>query len=260
MPLTDFQRDLAIILAKVSEDEAYLAGGAALHLQPNSLRYSNDLDYFCDSEQRVATAFQTDRNLLEQLGYKVQVEISIPGYVRCIVAKNMQTKVEWAHDSAWRFLPLVNHNEIGFTLHPIDLAINKILALAGRDEPRDFLDTIYIHDHILSLGALCWAACGKDPGFTPQSILSLIKRRGKYHPEDFIRLHLVGPVDLPKMKEQWMSALEQAAELFTFLPPEESGCLYWDNMKNEFVTPDKSRKHIVPHFGRPRGVLPRIIE
>jgi hypothetical protein len=27
-------------------------------------------------------------------------------------------------------------------LHPIDLAVNKLLALAGRDEARDFLDIL----------------------------------------------------------------------------------------------------------------------
>jgi hypothetical protein len=47
-------------------------------------------------------------------------------------------------------------------LHPIDLAVNKVLALAGRDEPRDLLDTLYQHREVLCLGALCWAACGKD--------------------------------------------------------------------------------------------------
>ncbi len=39
------------------------------------------------------------------------------------------SQVEWAHDSAWRFLPTVKHDLAGFQLHPIDLAINKLLEL-----------------------------------------------------------------------------------------------------------------------------------
>ena len=34
--------------------DSYLAGGAALHIDPRSKRYSSDLDYFHDSEARVA--------------------------------------------------------------------------------------------------------------------------------------------------------------------------------------------------------------
>jgi hypothetical protein len=50
------------------------------------------------------------------------------------------TRVDWAHDSAWRFMPLVRDALGGLLLHPVDLAINKVLALAGRDEPRDLTE------------------------------------------------------------------------------------------------------------------------
>ncbi|MCC6221402.1 MAG: hypothetical protein IT291_09205 [Deltaproteobacteria bacterium] len=52
------------------------------------------------------------------------------------------TKLEWAHDTAWRFMPAIYNATTGYQLHAVDLAINKVLALAGRDEPRDFLDVI----------------------------------------------------------------------------------------------------------------------
>jgi len=55
----------------------------------------------------------------------------------------------------------------------------RVLALAGRDEPRDVLDTLHLHRLVLAPGALCWAACGKDPGFTPLSLLELLRRRGR---------------------------------------------------------------------------------
>lgn len=44
-------------------DDRYLAGGAAMHFAPNSTRYSDDLDFFHDSEERVATAFAADRSI-----------------------------------------------------------------------------------------------------------------------------------------------------------------------------------------------------
>ena len=92
-------------------------------------------------------------------------------------------------------MPPVRDELGGFLLHPVDLAVNKTLALAGRDEPRDYADILFIHERILPLGALCWAAAGKDPGFTPLSLLELLRRRGRHRPEDMARLALAGPTD-----------------------------------------------------------------
>jgi hypothetical protein len=50
---------------------------------------------------------------------------------------NDRVVVQWAHDSAYRFFPLVEHEVFGLTLHPVDLATNKTLALVGRRAVRD---------------------------------------------------------------------------------------------------------------------------
>jgi hypothetical protein len=139
-------------------------------------------------------------------------------------------------------------------LNPIDLAINKLLALIGRDEPRDYLD---IHEAMrtLPLGALCWAAAGKDPGYSPAMILGLLRRRGKYRPEDFARLDLVEPVNLAQLKERWLTALDDAERFFATRNPDEVGCLYFSGAQNRFVQPEHG-DHVIPHYGRPGGVLP----
>lgn len=263
MPLTEFQRALLAALAVAPNDQRYLAGGAALHFAPNSTRYSDDLDFFHDSEARVASAFAADRATLGQAGYQLDIEISLPGFVRALVRKGEQaTRVDWAHDSAWRFMPLVRDPLGGLLLHPVDLAINKVLVLAGRDEPRDFVDILFVHQRVLALAGLCWAAVGKDPGFTPLSLLELLKRRGRYRPEDFSRLNLTKPVDLPSAKETWLAALAQAEAFARERPPEESGCLYYATGRRSFVVPDSRislpEQRIVPHFGAPGGVVPRI--
>jgi hypothetical protein len=257
MPLTAFQAAIAELLAVNRSSDSYLAGGAALHIEPNSKRYSNDLDYFHDSEERVAKAVRDDTRLLEQSGYQVEVLMQQPGFARAIVRKGDEaTKLEWAHDSAWRFLPTVRNERSGFQLSGIDLAINKLLALVGRDEPRDYLD---IHEamELLPLGALCWAATGKDPGFTPAMLLDLLRRRGHYRPEDFARLHLSQPVDLPKLKLRWLAALDAAEHFFSTRDPSEIGCLYYSRALGKFVEP-RSGDDVVPHYGRPGGVLPTV--
>ena len=204
MPLTELQEATARLLSANRSESSHLAGGAALHLQPNSKRYSNDL---------------------------------------------------------WRFLPPIKSEVVGYQLHPIDLAINKLLALAGRDEARDFLDILMIDREVLPLGALCWAAVGKDPGFSPRSLLELLKRRGKYRPEDFERLRLSKPVDLQALKQQWLEALQDAESFIDAQDPTEIGCLFYDTATEAFVAPtskDRTGGTVVPHFGRPGGVLPSI--
>jgi hypothetical protein len=263
MPLTPFQQQLLADLATEPADDArYLAGGAALHFEPNSTRFSHDLDFFHDSVERVASAFARDRARMEATGYTLTVTLSQPGFVRATVTRgDASTRVDWAHDSAWRFMPLVRGARGGWLLHPVDLAINKVLALVGRDEPRDFVDVLFVHDRILPLGALCWAAVGKDPGFTPLSLLELLKRRGRYRPEDFSRLDLVVPIDLVAAKESWRAALDGAERFCRSRPPDEIGCLYWSPVGQRFVMPlpdGATSADIVPHFGTPGGVLPRV--
>jgi hypothetical protein len=74
------------------------------------------------------------------------------------------------------------------TLHPFDLATNKVLALVGRLDARDWVDVIACHERLQPLGYLAWSACGKDPGFTPQGILAQAKRSARYSTEEISTL------------------------------------------------------------------------
>lgn len=260
MPLTAFQSELGRLLAVNRSEDSYLAGGAAILATPNTRRFSHDIDYFHDSAQRVASAWEADQALLLAHGYRCELEISQPGYIRAVISRDASgTKVEWAQDSTWRFLPVMRSDAFGYQLHPLDLATNKVLALAGRDEPRDLLDTLHLHEHVLSLGALVWAAVGKDPGYSPLSLLEMLRRRGRIQATDLARLDLTGPIDLLETKTNWLAALDEADGFARRHDPVEAGCLYWSPSQGSFVSPQPGMPgEIVPHFGRPGGVLPRI--
>ena len=95
MPLTSFQQEIAELLAENRSKDSHLAGGAALHFAPNSLRYSMHLDYFHGSEDRVASAFTADSASIKKAGFKIEIEMSQIGYIRCIISKDRQrTKIE----------------------------------------------------------------------------------------------------------------------------------------------------------------------
>lgn len=265
LPLTHFQRTLLALLAQTRSPESYLAGGAALHFAPNSLRYSRDLDFFHDSVERVAASFDHDAKLLAAAGCAVAVDLSQPGFIRARVSRDADTtRIDWAHDSAWRFMPPVRDALGGYVLHDVDLAINKVLALAGRDEPRDFVDILYCHARILPLGALVWAAVGKDPGFSPLSLLDLLKRRGRPRAEDIRRLDLTAPFDLAAGKREWLQALEEAEAFARLRPAEEAGCLYYSPARETFAMPASgsgaAEQALIVHWGAPGGVIPQVVE
>ncbi len=263
MPLTDFQKHLVKILSVNRSEGSHLAGGAALHFEPNSLRYSNDLDFFHDSSEVVKVAFEKDLESLKQNAIEVIVSLKLDGFIRCEVRKGEdRTKIEWAHDSAWRFMPPVYREDSGFMLHTVDIAINKLLALAGRDEARDFLDILYIDKNILSIGALCWAAVSKDPGFSPSSLFELIQRRGKYREEEFKRLMYREELDLQAVKMQWLEALDKAKLFLRERDIENVGCLYYSVSQEKFIAPKVADgeldSDVIIHYGKLGGILPRI--
>jgi hypothetical protein len=53
-----------------------------------------------------------------------------------------EVELDWAHDSAWRFFPVVPDPQLGWRLHLFDMAANKALALSARSETRDYVDIL----------------------------------------------------------------------------------------------------------------------
>jgi len=245
VPITPFQSRVLRLLASHRTEDSYLAGATILHLSPTSRRFSADLDYFHDSVERVASAFAEDRAALEAAGCRVEIATAQPGYISATITDGPdRTALEWSRDTAWRFLPLVRDDAVGYALHPVDAAVNKVLALAGREEPRDYLDVLDLHAELLPLSALCWAACGKDPGFSPTSLLELLRRKGRYRPEDFARLALTSRPDIEALKRQWLAALEAAERDFQRMPNDERGCLYWSESRRAFGWPIPKRSAV----------------
>jgi hypothetical protein len=116
-----------------------------------------------------------------------------------------------------------------------------------------------LHRGLLPLGALCWAACGKDPGFSPLSLLELLRRRGRVRAEDLERLDLAVEIDLLTLKREWLGALDSVEPFAASRPADEVGCLYFSRSLQRFVDP-RGVDDAVPHHGRPGGVLPRVVE
>lgn len=260
MPLSSFQRQVLLLLKKSRNPESYVAGGTVIQRDAASLRYSADIDFFHDTDLAVTTAFQSDRATLLEHDYAFDVLISQPSFYRATISRGQnQLKLDWVRDTAFRFFPVMDDPEFGYRLHDVDLAINKSLALANRSEVRDVLDIIELDSKVLSLAGCVWAACGKDPGFTPELMLDLIQRHAIITPDLLALEALRKPVDPKKLKSDLMRLMTQARAVTQTLDPADLGCVYID--KSGSVLRDLGRiksKDVTRHFGTVKGSWPRL--
>ena len=261
MPLTPIHASLLTRIAANRNPDSYVAGATVLHLAPDSPRFSDDLDLFHDLEDSVARSAEADAAALRAAGYELSWLLRTPSFHRALVtAAGQQLKVEWAHDSAYRFFPVQRDDLCGYRLHDADAATNKVLALAGRSEVRDFVDVLHLHATYLSLGAMAWAACGKDPGYTPQFLLDYACRHVAYTQDDLDRLHLREPLDLRELKQRWLAAVDDARATVAALPAEEVGSLYLgpDGLPRTPVATASQPHRLTRHTGCVRGAWPTV--
>ena len=261
MPLTPFQKEVTRLLAANRNPESHVAGGAVVNRDEASFRFSDDLDLFHDAASSVAVCSEADAQTLLKHGYSVEWLLRQTGFYRAAVRRGAESlKLDWCADSAFRFFPVQPDDEFGYCLHRADLATNKALALAGRVEIRDYIDILYLDSDYLGLGAIVWAACGKDEGYTPWSLLDMAKRHVRFREEDLERENLARPVTLKDLKERWIAAVARAEELFPRLPAQEIGCLYLaaDGSPVTPIPGEPDAVQQVRHFGSVRGAWPRL--
>ena len=261
MPITAFQKNVLKLIKSNRSPDSYVAGGTAIQRAPDSLRFSDDIDFFHDADQAVTDAFQKDRATLMSAGYSFDTQISQPSFYRATISKaGEQLKLEWVRDTAYRYFPVVDDEDLGYRLHDIDLAINKCLALANRSVIRDALDIIELHSNILPLPTIISAACGKDPGFTPDLMLEMIQRHMTFTPDQLAAESLTKPVDPVKLKKDLLTLLEKTRKILRDVPAKNIGCLFTD--KNGNVVKDLSKLNQYqhsPHHGTVRGSWPKVV-
>jgi hypothetical protein len=268
MALTEFQRRVYRLLAdhRIASGESYVAGAGALNELIDALRVSMDIDLFHDTDEALAASWEADRRLLQTHHYDVSIVRERPTFVEAEVSKDGETVLmQWARDSAYRFFPLVHHPDLGLVLHAFDLATNKVLALVGRLEVRDWVDLIHAAERIQPLGYLVWAACGKDPGFSPGGILEQAARSSRYSAIEVLALSFAGePPDPGDLSRRWHTLLDTASQIVAALPPAEIGrCVL--NRDGTLFTGDAialraalERGALAFHPGRIRGALPEL--
>jgi len=258
VPLSKIQSDILRLLAAHRDPESYVAGSTPL--TRNTPRYSGDIDVFHDREERVGQAATQDIALLQEHGYTVTWTRPGPGVYAVVAARQgATTKLEWVSDSDFRFFPTIRDETFGYVLHPVDLATNKVGAAYGRQEPRDVVDLLAIHERILPLGAVVWASVGKALGFTPEGIINEIRRSARYTEADFRRIDSDPPIDPAATMTRLREVLSEAEAFVSRMPTEKAGLLFLK--EGHVVQPDPDRlEKYQTHAGKRRGHWPSSLE
>lgn len=254
MPLTKLQSAILQQLAAHRDPESYIAGSA--FFTRSGARISGDVDIFHDRETRVGLAADADCSVLEAAGIQVLWQRRGGTFYQALVSGHGETtRLEWVVDSDFRFFPAQKDPDFGYVLHPVDLATNKIMAAAGRREPRDIVDALAVHDSILPIGAVIWAAVEKAPGFTPEGLINEIRRNARYTEADFLRIASIPPVDAAATMQRLRVILDEAEVFVAGMPTELAGKLFLELGRP--VQPDPARlHHYQTHAGKRQGHWP----
>jgi hypothetical protein len=181
--LSSLQERVAAIVAGLDEaDEFALAGGAALIVRGEIDRRTRDLDFFGLSGEAVDRLLPAVEAALAEAGFAVErVQVS-PGFARLIVERgDERTELDLAADA--RLFPAEPRRPAP-TLRGDELAVDKVLAIFGRAEARDFLDLLALEPRY-GLDRLFRLAAQKDRGFTPRHFAGMLERFPRLRRDEF---------------------------------------------------------------------------
>jgi hypothetical protein len=254
VPLTKLQSHVLRVLAAERSPDSYIAGGIVINRE--GPRFSGDIDIFQDTEQRLDAAVQADAKALADAAFALAWKKIVTGKREAEVeGLGEKMRLEWVHDSAFRFFPAQRDDLFGYVLHPVDLATNKTSATADRREPRDIVDLVTIHETILPLGAAICAAVGRFPGQSPEEMLADITRHSRFTVEDFRVLATQQPIDVPDLHRHIRGMLEDAEYFISRVPTDAVGFVFLE--RGKAVQPDLGAlEKYERHSGAPGGVWP----
>lgn len=215
--LTNLQKKILILFSNVLDKEAfYLTGGTALSAFFLHHRKSNDLDFFTTIEELISPFSQKLEAVLKENGLNVERSRGFHSFVELSVkSEGDSTIIHIALDSPFRFQPPSHIDDIPgiYVDSLIDIATNKLLALFGRAELRDFVDVYFIVKECFTKKELLEKAAQKDPGFDLYWLGVAMEKLDDFS-DDSSDMHLLTrPSQMPELREffsLWRKEIQKA--------------------------------------------------
>lgn len=129
-------QDKILKVIDVLKTPFYLTGGTAISRCYYHLRYSDDLDFFVNSDKNFTNYCQKIINAISK--YNLEVNIRTDTYQSVFLEKKL--KIDFVNDVAYK-LGKTNKHKIFSKIDNLEnILSNKVSAIIGRDEPKDVAD------------------------------------------------------------------------------------------------------------------------
>jgi hypothetical protein len=123
----------------------YLTGGTALGRFYLNHRFSEDLDFFCNADPRFKSNLTALKNLItRQFQVNLRESLFSDDFAQFYICEeDLNLKIEFLNDVEY-FPGKPIDIEFGLIDTPLNILANKLTAIIGRDEPKDFFDIVQL--------------------------------------------------------------------------------------------------------------------
>lgn len=214
--LTPFQKQILTVVGNSDlVTSFYLTGGTALAVYYLQHRFSEDLDFFASAQEALIGVTTIVTNIAHQLNASVEFTRTFPTFVESFLTNpaGERVKIDFAFDTPFRLQPTEVDPQFGIQVDNItDIACNKLSALFGRSEPKDFVDVYFICREVMPFPELFSQAGQKHVGMTNYWLAMAMRNVKKVQ----MLPRMIKPLAIPdlqayflKLAQELMSSMEQ---------------------------------------------------
>jgi len=202
--LTSLQKEsLNIFFSLPEANNFYLTGGTALAAFYLQHRLSEYLDIFTREERLIRYVGDQFIEKLKEANFQVETVRRFLSFLELIIKKESESvRVHLAIDSPFRFKRTIRTDRGVEVDSLVDIATNKLLALFGRFEPRDFIDIFFVaREKDLDLDTLISKSKEKDPGLD-EYYLAIAFEKADEFPDSAEKMpvNMLKPLDMRELK------------------------------------------------------------
>ena len=201
--LTELQHDfLSVFFASLIGERFFLTGGTALAEYYLQHRYSDDLDLFTLDDEAFGLARQELRGLAAQMHASVTSILSTPTFQRYELVRSGSepVRIDLVRDVDFQF---GQHQFFGTVIVDSleNIGANKVSAIFGRTESKDFVDLYFMLQSGQDLPTLIEDAKQKDSGLSDFWLAGMLRKV-----ETLTRLPvMLKPLELDTLKTFYLS-------------------------------------------------------
>jgi hypothetical protein len=170
-------QDQVLPIISATDTGFYLTGGTALSRGYLNHRFSDDLDFFVNDDQRfIIWADRIIQAISLVSSWQLQVLLREERYIRLnLILANLNLKIEMVNDVPSRVGTPLQNPQLGKIDTPENILANKITAVLDRAAPKDLADIWGLcYQQGLSLSEAITGAQGKAAGVFPVDLARVL--------------------------------------------------------------------------------------